>query len=134
MSYGTSAGSDRYREMEILAMSPARRVVLLYTHLQVVLRKARLHLDRGEIEARVDRLAQAQEIVYELLASLDREAGGELAARLAEIYAWLFGELGRINQKPDVAALEQVLKVVTELAEAWEGAAQQTAGGPVAAG
>lgn len=122
MSYGTAA---RYREMEVMTMSPARRIVLLYAQLLGSLRRARLHFDRGEIEERTERLLLTQEIIHELASSLDRSAGGELAERLASLYTWMATEITSIQQRRDTAALDRVTAIVAELHEAWEGAASQ---------
>ncbi len=122
MSYGST---DRYREMEVQAMSPAKRLVLLYAHLLVALKQARMHLVAGEIEARCEKLIRAEEIVHELSYSLDREAGGDFAERLAGLYAWMLGQFAAIHAKPDVAKLDAVTAIVTELHGAWEQAAAQ---------
>lgn len=123
---------DRYREMEILAMTPANRVVLLYTHLLVNLKQARVFLERGDIGARGERLVKAEEIVHELAVSLDRDGGGELATRLASLYVWLLREFVAIHSRPDMARLDAVIRVVTDLHEAWSGAAAQLGETPAA--
>ncbi|MEO5800786.1 MAG: flagellar export chaperone FliS [Gemmatimonadales bacterium] len=123
MSYGTN--SSRYREMEVLSMSPAQRVVLLYHHLLVNLRQARAHMERGEIEARGNRLLRAEEIVHELAVSLDHEAGGEIAGRLAALYAWLLGEFAAVHLHPDSERLDSAVRVISELHEAWTAVAAQ---------
>ena len=122
MSYGSSG---RYREMEVMAMSPARRVVLLYTHLLVSLKQTRMHIERGEIEARTERILKAEEIIHELAVSLDHEQGGDLAARLASLYAWLLGQLGQLQLHPEIARLDSIFRVVSELHEAFDTAAGQ---------
>jgi flagellar protein FliS len=129
MSYGSN---DRYREMEVQAMSPARRLVLLYSHLLVALKQARMHIERGEIELRGERLLRAEEIVHELAFSLDREAGGELATRLAALYAWMLGQFAAIQARPNLQQLDAVTTIVSELHAAWEGAAAQLAGSTAA--
>lgn len=131
MSYGTM---DRYREMDILAMSPARRLVVLYTHLLVLLRQVRRHIERNEIELRCDRLMRAESIVQELVVTLDREHGGQLAEQLASLYQWLLTEFAAIHRNPDVARLDAATRIVAELHEAWESAANQVAsqGAPAA--
>jgi flagellar protein FliS len=122
VSYGSAT---RYREMEVMTMSPARRIVLLYAQLLGSLRRARIHFDRKEIEQRTERLLLAQEIIHELASSLDRSAGGELAERLASLYTWLATEITSIQQRQDLGALDRVIGIVSELHEAWEGAANQ---------
>lgn len=122
MSYMQPQG---YREMEILSMTPAQRVVALYARLHVLLLQARSQLDAGEIAEREQRLMAASAIVHELAVSLDRERGGPLADQLAALYTWLIGEFTVIHAKADRARLETAIKIVRELHEAWQGAARQ---------
>ena len=117
----------RYREMEILSMPPAKRLVLVFTHLLVQLRLARRHAEQKEIEQRAQRLDRAHEIVVELLSTLDREAGGELASRLSGLYGWMITELASLHVRPDLARFDVVIRVVTELHEAWSTIAESAA-------
>lgn len=128
MSYAT-IGS--YREMEILAMSPARRVVFLYSHLLVNLRQAHMHLEAGEIEARTERLLKAEEIVYELAASLNHEQGGQLADLLNSLYGWLLDGLRQSHGQPDLARLDALISTVSELHQAFSQAAAELETFPV---
>jgi flagellar protein FliS len=129
VSYGSP---NRYREMDVMAMPPARRLVMLYTHLLVVLRQTRRQIELGDIEAREERLARAEDIVHELLISLDRKAGGALGDQLAALYRWLISEFQGIHRRPDLARLDAAAHIVAELHEAWEGAERQLAGGRLA--
>lgn len=129
MTMTYTASVSRYREMEVLAMPPERRLVMLYAKLLVLLKQARLEIERGDIVAREQRLTHADEIVRELAASLNFEAGGELARSLAGIYNWLLGEFSGIHFKPDLARLDAVIRIVGDLHEAWDGAANQVMAG-----
>lgn len=122
MSYAQHQG---YREMEILSMTPAQRVVALYGRLHVLLLQARTQFDAGDIAEREQRLMAASAIVHELAVSLDREQGGPLAEQLAALYTWLIGECSAIHAKADRNRLETAIKIVRELHEAWQGAAEQ---------
>lgn len=124
---------DRYREMEVMAMPPARRLVVLYAQLLTALRQARRHMELGEIEPRTERLLHAEEIVRELAVSLDRERGGELASRLSELYAWMLAQVAGLYAAPEPGRLDQVIRIVAELHDAWGTAASQLAAAPSAA-
>jgi len=130
MSYGSM---DRYREMDVMAMPPARRLVMLYSQLLSTLRQARHQMELGQIEARTERLLHAEEIVRELAVSLDRERGGDLATRLSELYSWMLTQVAAIHARPEVARVDQVIRIVAELHEAWGAAANQVAATPSAA-
>jgi flagellar protein FliS len=128
-------GLAAYEEHDILGMSPARRVVLLYSLLLANLRQAGRALAAEEmIERRGRCLLKAQEIVQELLFALDRKAGGELGDRLAAIYAYFGGELLAIERRPDAARLERLVAQVKPLYESWEAAARIAPGASAGAG
>lgn len=125
----------RYQEMEVATMTAPRRVVYLYAMLSGTLSAAARHLAEGEIEARYNRLVKAQDITLELLTTLDRGAGGDIATNLASLYAYWYTELSGINVKPDASRLNRVRLLVDDLHQGWLGAAESVdALEPAAAG
>jgi flagellar protein FliS len=119
---------DRYQENEVMAQSPARRVVLLYAQLLANMRRAARAMAASQIEVRSDCLLRAQNMVHELLVSLDPSAAAPLAERLAAIYRHLWRELIEVNRGRDAARLEKLIQQVTALHEAWEAAARSVDG------
>lgn len=117
--------TDRYRQMDVSAMTPAGLVVALYARLLLALRQARLAISTGDIEARERRVLQATDILHELAASLDHVQGGEIAGRLAALYAWMIQECLQVHRHPEVARIDPVITSVTELHEAWVEVARQ---------
>lgn len=113
------AAGSLYRQMDVLAMSPAQRVVALTARVHLSLRQARLAIESGDVEEREKRLNNATEIIHELAAALDLERGGEIASRLAGIYAWLLRECFAVHLKPDAARLDSPIGIVGELHAAW---------------
>lgn len=124
----SSAAVSRYQQNDIASMSPARRVVFLYGQALASLRQAARHLEQNEIEARTRSLTRAREILGELLASLDFEAGGSVATNLAALYTWFIGETVQVDLKRDPARLQKLITLVADLHGAWEQAADQVAG------
>lgn len=114
-----------YAANDVLAMSPAQRVVFLYRHLVVGLRRAQRCLLAGDVEGRSDHLCRAQAIVQELLVSLNRDAGGDLADRLAALYGYFGAEIIGIDQQRDATRLERLITMVSPLLVAWELAGQE---------
>ena len=120
MSYGAFARqAARYRESEVLSASPAQLVVIVYEHLLVNLRRARLLVAEQDVLARSDSLERARAALTELLVTLDHAQGGELAGRLASIYTFILGELSVLGVKPDASRLDGIIALATELHEAF---------------
>ena len=131
MSYGAVAKqASRYREAEVLTASPARLVVIVYEHVLVNLRRARLVVDDTGESTRGESLERARAALAELLVSLDKEKGGELAGRLASIYTFMLGELAVLGVKPNAGRLDAIIALVGELHEAFVQVARRGATTP----
>ena len=122
MSYGKQAA--RYRETEVLTATPGQLVVLLFDHLLVSLRRAKTAMTNGEFELQGDQLEKSRNILTELLVTLDRERGGEIAINLSALYAFLLGELVQVGVRADHARLDRVTHMIGELRSAFAEASQ----------
>jgi flagellar protein FliS len=131
MSY--AAAVSRYQQNDVTSMSPARQVVFLYSHVLASLRMASRHLAQQDIEARERAMTKARDILAELLATLDFEAGGQVARNLAGLYAWFIDETIQVEVTRDAARLTKLIGLVAELHGAWEQAAQQVSEAPAVA-
>jgi flagellar protein FliS len=123
MSYATQSSS--YREMEIQAASPHKLVVIVFEQLVVNLERARIAMERKDIELRVVALRRARDLVTELLSTIDVEKGGVLAQRLADLYQFMLYELVDIGQRGDVVSMRKLVSIAMQLREGFVGAAQQ---------
>lgn len=129
MSYAAPSSShrDSYREMEIQAAGPERLVCIVFEQLVVNLERARIAMERKDIELRVVSLRRARNIVAELLATLDFEKGGALANQLADLYQFMLYELVDIGQRGDVATMRKLVNIASALRDGFQGAQQQLA-------
>jgi flagellar protein FliS len=123
-------GIAAYRQNKVLGSNPRQLVVLLYEHLLARLRRAADQIRSHDVEGRVASLGRASDIVAELLSTLDFEAGGELASRLAALYAYFLGEIGALSRHPDADRLEHVTSLVASLHESWVSAARSAEPAP----
>jgi flagellar secretion chaperone FliS len=118
-----------YQDMEVMTSSKERLVPLLYEHLLKRLRMAGKQIEEGDIEGRSENLQKASSIVFELLGSLDFDAGGELASRLAGLYGFFAGEIADVGRTRDTQRLDALIQMIAGLHTAWDQAARQVAGG-----
>ena len=121
------ARPDAYRESAILTASPEQLVVLLYDGALRFLRQAQAAAGEGARQHARDRLDRAEAIVDELLATLDIEAGGELAKRREGIYVFCKRCLMEARLQDDPAKLETVVRLLSELRGAWAAIASPAA-------
>ena len=122
MSHG--ANRTRYLEMQIAGQPKEWLVPLLYEHLLSHLRRAAAQIADGDTEGRSNSLRRASAIILELAGTLDSVAGGEIANRLAALYAFLGGELLEIGRTQDVERLRRITGIVEDLYGAWVAAAE----------
>lgn len=125
MSY--AAPTTRYLENEVLTRTPEWLVPLLYEHLLTHLRRALVQIENRDLEGRASSLQKASDIVAELLCTLDREQGGQIAESLASLYAYFALELLNVGRSNGVGSLPRLIELVSELHEAWVEAAEQVA-------
>ncbi|MCC7052703.1 MAG: flagellar export chaperone FliS [Gemmatimonadaceae bacterium] len=123
MTYPSRA--TQYRELQVMSASPARLTVLLFEHLEVVLRRAQTAMRNNQVEQRVTNLGRAREIVSELLGTLDIDRGGDIALELSMLYAFLLGELVDVGIRRDAAHLGRLIGIVNTLSTAFSAAAAQ---------
>lgn len=116
-SFGNNAA--RYREMEVSSATPGQLVVILYDHLLTHLARAGQAMSREQIGPRSDALQVCRTVITELLVTLDRERGGNVAVHLGAIYSFLLGELTTLGLRPEPARLERITNIVRELRDAF---------------
>lgn len=125
MTYGRN--TSQYLEADVLSRPREWLVPLIFEHIVSNLSRARVQIEKGDHEGKSTSLQKAANLVYELLGTLDREKGGELADRLAALYSFLGAEIMVVSRSLDVAYLQRLIGMVTELHEAWVHAAEQVA-------
>jgi flagellar protein FliS len=117
---------DAYLESRVLSADPLELVYLLYEAAIDAVREGRRCLAQGEIAARSRSITKAFSILQELIAALDHERGGEISARLAQLYDYMQRRLLEANFRQTDEPLAEVLGLLATLAEAWQGVKQQT--------
>ncbi|TVP45405.1 MAG: flagellar export chaperone FliS [Gemmatimonadales bacterium] len=133
MTYGRRS-TDRggpYRSNDVLTRTPGALVVMLYHRLLVELRRADHQISAGDFEGKAASLERASDIVFELLGSLNHEAGGELAGRLSALYTYFIREIQEVNRSLDRARLAHLVEVIGPLHASWSQAAAATVTGAV---
>jgi flagellar protein FliS len=116
---------QQYRATKVETAGSVDLVVMLY---QGAVRFVRLgidSLDRSDATNAHTNFVRAQDIVIELLGSLNREAGGPIAQQLAALYDYCFRQLVTANIKRDPAPAREVVGILRELGTAWQEIAAQ---------
>src|SRR5262249_15639571 len=112
---------DAYLESRILSADPVELTRLLFQACTGAVRDARRYLHSGEIRERSNAISKACEILFELESSLDFARGGEISQKLALLYDYMQRKLIEANCRQSDGPLVEVLRLLTTLAEGWEG-------------
>ena len=130
MSYASQASA--YREREVLTASPARLVVLVFQHAHSHLLRARHAVQTNNVQERVAAVGNARDAVMELMATLNLEEGGQIAQNLRSLYAFILTELSDVARRQDGARLEAIIRIVSDLHDAFAAVAMDSARIPAA--
>ncbi len=127
---GTSAtGISAYQKLgvqsEIESASSHRLIQMLLDGALSKIAIARGCLERGETSGKCQNISWAISIIDGLRASLNVEAGGEIAANLSELYQYMNQQLVVANLNNDGSKLEEVHQLLTEIHAGWDGISGQ---------
>ena len=114
-----AAQTSRYRDAELIGATPGQLIVMAYDKLLLTLRRARIACEADQIELRCEQLLKAGEIISELRISLDHAQGGQIAARLDALYGFMLRELLEANRKRDARKIDVVIRISSELHDAF---------------
>lgn len=131
MSYNQALSA--YRETRVRTASQGSLIIMLYDEAIKQIGAALSKFDSSDriepqyIEETNKKIVKSQEIITELMASLDMEAGGEIAKNLLALYTYFNQQLmeGNIEKKP--AKLLFVKDMMEQLRTAWVEAINSTA-------
>lgn len=108
-------------DTSVTAADPHKLILLLYQGALLAISSARNQMLRKDIPAKGKSISHAILIIDEgLRSSLDKNAGGELAQNLSALYEYMSQRLLVANLKNDVAALDEVSLLLSDLKSAWE--------------
>jgi flagellar protein FliS len=109
----------RYAAAQVTMVDRERLLLLVFEGGQRFLRLTRDALAAGDVQRFGEHLARAQAIIAELHGTLDRQAGGTLAADLARIYDFLLFHLTEANARRSLRHVDEALAVFTTIADAY---------------
>jgi len=119
MNAAMARGAEAYRQTEVQSRSPLELVVMLYDGALRFIGEAREAIERHDLPAKRGAMSRALAVVSELQSTLNLAEGGQVAASLDGLYTYVNGRLLDANMKGDVAALDECVRLITPLRDAW---------------
>lgn len=105
---------------QVTEASPHRLIQMLLEGGLQRIAQARGALQHGNIALKGELIGKAMGIVGGLRDGLNLEKGGEMAANLDNLYAYMMQRLSMANLKNDPAMLDEVAKLLREVKEGWD--------------
>lgn len=109
-----------YRDTAVTTQGKGRLIVLLYDGAIKFMKLAIKELEAGNYEAKGQYLIRAQDIITELNAVLDMDAGGEISKNLRRLYCFMSNRLSEANVKRDPEIIREVITLMEELNQGWK--------------
>lgn len=125
MSFAASNAAQTYAkvglETSVATASPHQLILMLFDGALLAIAKATTAMQQKHIADKGQAISQAIDIISNGLgASLNFSAGDELANRLAALYDYMCRRLLHANLHNDLAALNEVSRLLGEIKSAWE--------------
>jgi flagellar protein FliS len=110
-----------YRETRVKTVSQGRIIVMLYDEALRQIDEAVGLLDTGtkQLDRVNNSVVKAQDIITELMVSLDMEQGGDIARNLFRLYMFFNDRLMEGNVRKEAKPLVEVRGLMANLRDAW---------------
>jgi flagellar protein FliS len=126
--YNKNNAYAQYKNTQIQTATPGQLILLLYEGGIKFCKLAKLSVDENNIMNANKYIIKCQDIVTELMASLDMSKGGDIAKNLYSVYDYMLTQLVEANLKKDKQKLDEVQKLLEELRDSWKVAIKNTGG------
>lgn len=108
-------------ETGVESADPHKLILMLFEGAQEALARARIHMQNNEIAEKGQMISKAIMIIdHGLKASLDMNAGGDLAIKLQALYDYMTHRLLVANIQNNLEIIDEVNKLLSELNSAWK--------------
>ena len=113
-------GIQCYRRTNVITADPKRLVIMCYEGAIENLKTGIQKIIEQDYEGKSKSIIKAQEIIYELLCSLDFEKGGSIARNLDSLYNYMLRRMLYADLHKDLSVLNEVIGMLNELKSSWE--------------
>lgn len=112
------AGYNQYKENSVYTANPEELTFMLYNGLVKFVMKAQYALSKGDLESTNENIIKSQEIIIELMSSLDEKY--EISSSLSSLYDYMLRRLIEANVQKSSEILDEILNFAKELRDTWE--------------
>lgn len=119
---------DKYKSTQIQTATPGQLIIMLYDGAIKFCKFSKNAIIEKDISNSNKYLIKVQDIITELMISLDMKAGGDIAKNLYSIYDYMLRTLVSANMKKDIDKITEIQELLEDLKESWMEAVKKTGG------
>ncbi|WP_406678097.1 flagellar export chaperone FliS [Moorella sp. ACPs] len=112
-----------YQQQQVFTLSQEKLILMLYDGALRFCRQGVSCLEKKDYAGANNNLLRAQDIIKELMITLNHEAG-EIASNLHRLYDFMLWHLIQANVKKDTKLINDVIDILQHLRDAWDEAAR----------
>lgn len=120
MNKALQAGYLAYKKNKFETASPHKLISLLYDACLLNGTRSKKALEEGDMNGAHKAILKMQDILYELIASLNEEQGGEISRNLKNLYVYMIDRLVEANMKKTTEPITEVMALLSDIKTAWE--------------
>ena len=116
---------QQYKQAQYETASPEKLLLMLYDGAIKFGVQAKDGMNNNDYELANEKIKRVQSIINELMVTLDMDQGGEIADNLYNLYEYMNRRLIQANIRKDPEIVEEVLALLREMKDGWEGAVKK---------
>jgi flagellar protein FliS len=121
------SAAQRYSQVRMTTSTPGELLLALYDGLFRFLGQAKVCLQAKQMPRARELLSKSYAILSELYIALDHSVFPELCANLEALYGFAMDRVTQASRKGTIEPIDDVIRVLTPLREAWQVAVPQAA-------
>jgi flagellar secretion chaperone FliS len=113
------APAQQYRQMQVTTSSPEKVLLMLYDGAINFSKMAQDRINRKDIAGKGLYISKALAIVTELMNTLNHDICSNITRELERLYMYIIREFTRANINNDANALDNAIKILSNLRQTW---------------
>lgn len=109
-----------YKRAQTEGLSQRDLIVMCYKGAITFLEQAKQAHTKQDFDKFSELLEKAHRVIVHLYTTLDAERGGEIAAKLADLYAYMISQLYVVSATKEIKTVEALIQILNTVKEGWE--------------
>ncbi len=114
---------NQYKQNAVYTATPEELTLMLYDGCIKFMNMAKYHIEKGNVPKAHESLIRAQDIIYELRATLDDKY--EISSNFRKLYDFVLDRLISANLRKEIKPIDEALEIMTGLRDTWKEAMKQ---------